>query len=136
MTPGANTKAIPKPTRNLRTTISTRLPAKPVSKAADDDMVVPKMAVIRGPIFAARMPPGTWKTPIPMKNADVVAPSPETFSLNSEAMKEKTAARLNQFTEYMILPKIRDTTAARLLQLFPVLISVAFLNPHEIVHMG
>jgi len=51
-------------------------------------------------------------------------------------MKEKTAARLNQFTEYMILPKIRDTTAARLLQLFPVLISVAFLNPHELVHMG
>jgi hypothetical protein len=35
---------------------------------------------------------------MPIKNADVVIPRPETFSFSSDAVKENTAARLNQFT--------------------------------------
>jgi hypothetical protein len=53
-----------------------------------------------------------------MRNADVANPRPEAFSFRSAATKEKTAARLNQFTEYITLPKIKDATTARLLTLF------------------
>ena len=65
LTPGEKKRAIPTPTMNLKAAASCTPALKPVRKALTEAKKIPTKDVLLGPYFAARSPPGIWKSTIP-----------------------------------------------------------------------
>src|SRR2546428_3881458 len=113
LTPGEKKSAIPRPTKNLRAAASPNPELKPVRRALTEAKKIPTNDVLLGPYFAARSPPGIWKSASPKKKLEARMPSPDTSVFSSMAMGAKIEAMLYQLTAYTTLATISDQNAPR-----------------------
>ena len=96
---GAKNRAIPIPLKNLRKAMTSMFEAAAQRSADTERVAIPMMHIFLAPNFAARTAPGTWKSPMPTRNAEEISPSPETSLWRSTAMRKKTGGIENQLME-------------------------------------
>src|SRR2546427_8235879 len=110
---GEKKSAIPSPTMSLRAPAAPNPELKPVRRALAEATKTPTNDVLLGPYFAARSPPGIWKSTSTKKKLEARMPSPDTPVFSSMAMGAKMDAMLYQLTAYTTLATISDQNAPR-----------------------